>query len=919
MFDKVNFIFSGGGETGYAHHARSFWGELEPLLPQQDEGKECTIVLGTVNDPDFYRDIEGYKIAYNVWESTLYPDDFFQRLLDFDQLWVPTKWQRQCAIDQGYPADRVKIVPEGVDGKTFKPRGKDVIGLRGPGPETFRFLLFGRWEDRKATKEIIETFRKTFTKDSDRVSLILSVDNPFPVDQYHSTAERLAAYNLEDPRIWNCGFVQRGEYINMMRTGHVFLSCARAEGWNLPLMEALACGTPSICSDYGAQLDFAKSALKVKIKEHKKPVNVYNMPDCPGTWAEPDFNDLSRKMRMAYDDYKYWQKKTLKDSGRFRKEWSWENAAKVAYETLDALSQKDALITPKKPATFNYHFVEGASLEIKGSGKDIYRVTFTDLDTGREEYNTTFTPNHWGKVGKVGDKYLGPVYFKRWAITVRLGNDIVFYHRYDAKGKKVFVVFESRSLGDTLAWIPYCEEFQTKHSCKMIVCTWHNGLLEKAYPKIEFVKPGTVVHDLYAQYFIGVFHADMDKRAPHDWRTLPLQHIAADILGLEYEELRPRVDTRKAYSKVVKRPKKYVCISEHSTAACKYWHYPNGWQVLVDELNRRGYNVVDISLEHSGLRNCIHAHNNHIDVTIGLLLGCEFFIGLASGLAWLAWALGKPVVMISGFSSPFVEFQDNNIRVAGKGDCVGCLNDVMIYDRAWDEGCFHNMDFSCTRQITPQEIIERIPYFPEQNILDFTSAPILRFSKRQTSFKKFLALVHEFEDPNIIEIGTVRRDPTDPDLPGDGNSTCVFAWYVKNYKGHLTAVDISEKSIDYCMKNLVTHDLLSPMVRLLTQDGLSYLREKKMVADQDIPIHALYIDAYDWGPSNEEKQKSIEWHLEAFKAAEDRLAPGALVMFDDIMDDNYTGKGQLAIPYALEGGKYEKIFHGYQVILKRTK
>ena len=34
----------------------------------------------------------------------------------------------------------------------------------------------------------------------------------------------------------------------------------------------------------------------------------------------------------------------------------------------------------------------------------------------------------------------------------------------------------------------------------------------------------------------------------------------------------------------------------------------------------------------------------------------DFFVGLSSGLSWLAWAAGTPVVMISGFTHPLNEF-----------------------------------------------------------------------------------------------------------------------------------------------------------------------------------------------------------------------------------------------------------------------
>ena len=176
-----------------------------------------------------------------------------------------------------------------------------------------------------------------------------------------------------------------------------------------------------------------------------------------------------------------------------------------------------------------------------------------------------------------------------------------------------------------------------------------------------------MVNDIYAQYNIGVYHDDRENKHPRDWRTIPLQRVASDILGLEYKEIRPIIDTSEVYTASVKRPKRYVCISEFSTAQCKFWNNPTGWQQLVDKIVAAGYNVVAISKEKTNLKNVIDATGNHIDITKGTLLGCEFFIGLASGLAWLAWALGKKVVMISGFSEPFEEFQSNNIRIAGVG------------------------------------------------------------------------------------------------------------------------------------------------------------------------------------------------------------------------------------------------------------
>ena len=903
MFAKVEFVFKGAETTGYGQHAKFFWNELKKLVPTENENtNKCSIVLGTVNDPVFYAQYAGTKIAFNVWESTRYPDDFFKQLLTFNQLWVPSRWQRTCAIDQGYPADRVKIIPEGVESSIFKPNYDRAV------KDTFNFYYVGRWEDRKATKEVIETWLLTFPKISyPNLRFYLSIDNPFPVDGMTSTSERLDHYGFDDDRLITMPFLPREEQVKFLTTQmNVFVSCSRAEGWNLPLMEAMACGIPSICSQYGAQLDFHLwPELQVKIKEHKKPVNVYGMKDCPGTWSEPDFDDLSRALKYSYYKYEYLNTVFTQASESFSERWSWEKAARIAFHELEALSKK---AKEKFSETFDYNFIQGPFLRTHGVKEyEPCRISFSDLDTGKEEFFTTVKKDGWAKANIK--------YFVNWELTVRKGNAVIFQHKYNAKGKRVFVVFDSKSLGDSLCWIPYCEEFRKKHDCKMIVCTYHNNLLKKVYPEIEFVKPGSVVNGLYAQYNIGVYHDDRAYKHPRDWRTIPLQRIASDILGLEYKEIKPKVDTSNVYIAKIKRPKRYVCISEFSTAKCKFWNNPGAWQELVDRLNADGYNVVAISKEKTQLKNVIDATNNHIDITMGNLLGCEFFIGLASGLAWLAWALGKQVVMISGFSEAFVEFQSDNVRIEGEGDCTGCLNDIFIPNRSWDEGCFHNKDFSCTKNITADMVYQRLPLVKEKNILDFTTAPILRNSRRQTTFKKYLQSINNNNHgiiPNLVEIGTVRRLPSDPDLPGDGNSTSVFAWYIKNYAGRLTAVDISEESIKNCKENLASQNLLTSNIELLCQDGLQFLK------DYDKIIHGIYIDALDYDDKEGHgKDNSANFHLEAFKLAEKNLIANSVIMFDDIVGPNYEGKAKKVIPYALETGNYEIIYQDYQIILRR--
>lgn len=299
------------------------------------------IILNEVDHYYFHETYKGPKIAYNVWESTRYPEQFFNKLLEFDQLWVPSEWQKQCTIDQGYPDNRIKVIPEGVD-KEFIPLENKLKN------EKFTFLIAGKWDYRKSTLEMIKAFKEVFGNNKD-VKLKLLVDNLYSNDGLKTTRERLKHYNLECDNIEILSFMSRNDYIKLLQTSDVLLSCSKGEGWNLTLIEAIACGIITICSNWGAQLDFAKYVshlVDIKGEVPARNENMYNRhytSDVPGNYCEPDFEHLKKVLLEVYINSESYNLRAIEQSHNIRRIYSWGNAANKAYKELNKLEENGEL------------------------------------------------------------------------------------------------------------------------------------------------------------------------------------------------------------------------------------------------------------------------------------------------------------------------------------------------------------------------------------------------------------------------------------------------------------------------------------------------------------------------------------------------------------------------------------------------
>jgi autotransporter strand-loop-strand O-heptosyltransferase len=345
-----------------------------------------------------------------------------------------------------------------------------------------------------------------------------------------------------------------------------------------------------------------------------------------------------------------------------------------------------------------WNYLDGFHMDLKSSSNEEFTVELFDEE--QLIYTTKLKNNMYCKLFKK--------YFVNLTYKIYRQNSLIKEEKITMNGKKVLISFESSSLGDTIAWLPYCEEFRKTHNCEVVVSTFYNKLFENQYDNLHFINPGDVVGGINAKFKIGWFY---DKNLePIPPSTSPLQQTITNILGLEYKEIKPKIN----FTPGVKPYKeKYITIATNSTAGCKLWNHPSGWVELINFLKLKGYRVINVSKNgdpYDGAENLI---DDSLENTMNVIYHSEFFIGLSSGLSWLSWALNKQVVMISNFTLPDHEFQTNCIRITNDKVCNGCWNNHNFkFDKSDWMWCpiWKNTkrQFECHKSITPEMVIEKI-------------------------------------------------------------------------------------------------------------------------------------------------------------------------------------------------------------------
>jgi glycosyltransferase involved in cell wall biosynthesis len=269
------------------------------------------------------------RVPFVVWEPSLLPPEKRACLRRADRILTPTEWGRALLVANGFSPDRVCVVPEGVDAAHFRP----VAAERREGP--FRFLCVARWTVRKGVDEVVTAFCREFRR-GEPVELVL-----------HGAAraeERLRAL-LEALRISDHAPIVTGERRTAAEMVDLYNGCdalvlaSRAEGWGLPVVEAMACARPVIATAYSALAELVDESIGYPLRVERM-VDVHDPVSFPGPgpygqWALPDVEHLRALMRHVYEHPAEAREKGRRAREAVSTRWTWDQAAATACAALE--------------------------------------------------------------------------------------------------------------------------------------------------------------------------------------------------------------------------------------------------------------------------------------------------------------------------------------------------------------------------------------------------------------------------------------------------------------------------------------------------------------------------------------------------------------------------------------------------------
>ena len=244
----------------------------------------------------------GRLAVIQPWEFGALPRAWVAPMRDeVDELWVPSAYVREMYLAAGVAPDRVHVVPNGVDLERFRPDGER---LALDAPDGARFLFVGGAVSRKGIDVLVRAWLRAFPERED-VALVVK---DFGAEGIYRTGRsvrlpQLAAAGTA-PRVLHLDAdLEPEEMAALYRACDVLVHPYRAEGFAMPVLEAMASGLPVIATAGGPTDEFCPPEAGWRLRAQRTPVANGRVEgvetDGVPWWLEPDEEHLVELLRTA--------------------------------------------------------------------------------------------------------------------------------------------------------------------------------------------------------------------------------------------------------------------------------------------------------------------------------------------------------------------------------------------------------------------------------------------------------------------------------------------------------------------------------------------------------------------------------------------------------------------------------------------
>jgi len=263
---------------------------------------------------------KGKMVGFPIFELDTFTDQEKQELSSVDSLFVCSQWAEGVIKDNNIDVPTT-VVPLGVNSDVFKPKDNQA-------EEKTIFFNCGKWEVRKGHDVLIKVWDKLSQK-NDNIELWMMCENPFNTPQealyWESLYDRLNIKLI--PRVNT-----QEEVYNIMSMTDCGVFPSRAEGWNLELLEMMACGKRVIATGYSAHTEFCND-------DNSYLVEIYGSePAFDGKWffGHGNWAEITEKQEVQLLEYmqQVINDKSLDNASGLEtsKQFTWKSTAKRVLE-----------------------------------------------------------------------------------------------------------------------------------------------------------------------------------------------------------------------------------------------------------------------------------------------------------------------------------------------------------------------------------------------------------------------------------------------------------------------------------------------------------------------------------------------------------------------------------------------------------